>query len=713
MSAKMGRFYEFGNFRLDPQEKILFCDEKPLALTPKVFETLEIFVEHAGHLLAKDELIQRLWQDRFVEESNLTFNIKMLRRALQDNPRAPRFIETIPRRGYRFIAEVKENQLPVATKTSGKVTSELELPKELGAPALSGTANRSYLSIAAASVLVVSALFFVAWFGRSRLNAATSSAPILSSPFKSERLPGSGKTHAAITPDGKYVAYTNETQGKQSIWLRQLETSENIQIVPPSETDYLGLAISHDGNSLYFVRRNNKTDANSSAVYRVMTFGGIPVKIVDQTEGWISVSQDDKRLSFVRCNYRDDDYCSLHAIDVDGRNQETLLTRPRPIRIADNQFSPDGRSVAFAAGQSFNGGSDFRLLRFDFANRAETEIIPKKFFYIRSLEWLPGGDGLLVSAMEKLDGQTRIWQVSTTTGETRALTQDATNYCSLSLNKAADKLVATQISNSFHLYFATAKDFNNPSLIIEARTFAFAPDGRIIYSQDDGDIWIVSADGREQRQLTNDLSTDFSPQSSADGRYIFFASNRSGSNQVWRMNSDGSNQVQLTNREGGYPRFISSDGKWIYFESGIHQTLWRASTAGGDESPVVEGKAFAPAISRDGKFIAYVFRASDNHLKFAVRSVADQKLLKTFAVPDRSIAIKTAWSGDNLSFYYITTDDSQNLLWRQTLDDAAPSKIANLGGEDIEDFALSPDGATFAFVRGKWIHDAVLIEGLK
>ena len=77
MAAEIGHSYEFENFRLDPREKILFRDNKPLSLTPKVFETLQIFVEHPGHLLPKDVLIQKLWQDRFVAESNLTFNIKI------------------------------------------------------------------------------------------------------------------------------------------------------------------------------------------------------------------------------------------------------------------------------------------------------------------------------------------------------------------------------------------------------------------------------------------------------------------------------------------------------------------------------------------------------------------------------------------------------------------------------------------------------------
>jgi len=107
MSLKTKQVYEFANFRLDFSEKVLLYNGKPVPLTPKVFDTLVILIENAGHLLEKDELMELLWQDRFVEESNLTFNIRMLRKALGDNFVKPQFIETVQGRGYRFIAEVR------------------------------------------------------------------------------------------------------------------------------------------------------------------------------------------------------------------------------------------------------------------------------------------------------------------------------------------------------------------------------------------------------------------------------------------------------------------------------------------------------------------------------------------------------------------------------------------------------------------------------
>ena len=98
--------FEFGPFRLDLFERILLCDGKPVPLAPKVFETLVVLVEKRGHIIEKDELLKRLWPDTFVEENNLAQNIFQLRKALENMSNGSRFIETIPRRGYRFTAEV-------------------------------------------------------------------------------------------------------------------------------------------------------------------------------------------------------------------------------------------------------------------------------------------------------------------------------------------------------------------------------------------------------------------------------------------------------------------------------------------------------------------------------------------------------------------------------------------------------------------------------
>jgi DNA-binding winged helix-turn-helix (wHTH) protein len=100
--------YEFGRFRLDPGQRLLLCEGKPVSLSPKAFELLLVLIQSGGRLLAKDDLMRRLWPDSFVEEANLTVNISALRKTLGDTLDGQEFIETVPKHGYRFIAPVTE-----------------------------------------------------------------------------------------------------------------------------------------------------------------------------------------------------------------------------------------------------------------------------------------------------------------------------------------------------------------------------------------------------------------------------------------------------------------------------------------------------------------------------------------------------------------------------------------------------------------------------
>jgi TolB-like protein/DNA-binding winged helix-turn-helix (wHTH) protein/Flp pilus assembly protein TadD len=144
------RLYEFGPFRLDPAERKLLRGNEIVALTPKALDTLLLLVRNSGHLLEKDELIRTLWPDSFVEEGSLSNNIFLLRKALGDDPE---FIETVPRRGYRFIGAVR--QFPVAAPR------HLEISPEVGASGLASlpakvrrsSLSRGTLGIAAVAVL--------------------------------------------------------------------------------------------------------------------------------------------------------------------------------------------------------------------------------------------------------------------------------------------------------------------------------------------------------------------------------------------------------------------------------------------------------------------------------------------------------------------------------------------------------------------------------
>src|SRR5215468_11013413 len=131
MSAETKVLYGFGRFRCDPREQLLLCEGKPVPLSPKSFEILLALVRSNGRLVMKDELMREVWPDSFVEEANLTVNISAVRKALGETPGGQQFIETVPKRGYRFIASVIERPKDGPFNPSFAQTPAEEQPGEI------------------------------------------------------------------------------------------------------------------------------------------------------------------------------------------------------------------------------------------------------------------------------------------------------------------------------------------------------------------------------------------------------------------------------------------------------------------------------------------------------------------------------------------------------------------------------------------------------
>jgi DNA-binding winged helix-turn-helix (wHTH) protein/TolB-like protein/Tfp pilus assembly protein PilF len=154
MFKRSTHLYEFGPFQLDVAERLFLKDAEPVALTPKAFEMLVVLVERSGHLVEKDELLKEVWRDQFVEESNLSQNIYLLRKALGDGANEHQYIETVPRRGYRFVADVREvraaargdemdeTDIVLEKRTSARILIEEEGSDEEGSDAAGGIRER-------------------------------------------------------------------------------------------------------------------------------------------------------------------------------------------------------------------------------------------------------------------------------------------------------------------------------------------------------------------------------------------------------------------------------------------------------------------------------------------------------------------------------------------------------------------------------------------
>ena len=172
MNEQTRRFYEFDNFLVDVEKRQLFRDGEPVTLTPKVFDTLLVFVTNNDRVLEKSELMEHLWADSFVEEANLTQNVSTLRKVLGENRNDHKFLVTVPGRGYRFVAPVRElpdedTELVVHEKTHTQIilqeTETVEQNVALPPPASENISHRTYL-FAALALVVISLLGFGAFY---------------------------------------------------------------------------------------------------------------------------------------------------------------------------------------------------------------------------------------------------------------------------------------------------------------------------------------------------------------------------------------------------------------------------------------------------------------------------------------------------------------------------------------------------------------------
>lgn len=202
VSRQKKPLYEFDSFVLDETERLLLLEGQPVALTPKAFELLLVFINNAGIALTKEELMERVWPDSFVEEANLAVNISMLRKALGEMPGGGQYIETLPRRGYRFGVEVKEFsgeraqlkpiivQQPLTQRAvEQEPPLELQSPSlPLGAPANRITTQRLMaMALVSAIIIVIAVVAYLLFAAKGNNGDGAQMKRLAVLPFRNQR----------------------------------------------------------------------------------------------------------------------------------------------------------------------------------------------------------------------------------------------------------------------------------------------------------------------------------------------------------------------------------------------------------------------------------------------------------------------------------------------------------------------------------------------
>ena len=298
--------------------------------------------------------------------------------------------------------------------------------------------HKTGVLVGAASLIVVAlaAVFALYWFKRGELTTSNGATSKGGSPknLKMTRLTSNGKAlQAAISPDGKLVVYELKDGNKQSLWIRQVATGSNVQIVAPTETDFFRETFSPDGNHVYYLATDKEN--RSGALYQVASLGGTPPrKILNNLDSPISFSPDGTRITFIRSDTSNTGEDQLIVANFDGSNERKLTFRKSDswFDYGGPAWSPDGKTIAVSAGTYTNGFHSF-ILAVDAETGEQHEFSKQRFSDSGRVSWLSDGSGVLVNASGADEYFDQLWLVSYPSGEARRITADLMIYSGTSL----------------------------------------------------------------------------------------------------------------------------------------------------------------------------------------------------------------------------------------------------------------------------------------
>jgi Tol biopolymer transport system component/DNA-binding winged helix-turn-helix (wHTH) protein len=620
--SQLPRVVRFGTFEVDVPAGELRKNGLKLKLQEQPFQVLCMLLEHPGEVVTREELRGKLWPgDTFGDfDHGLNAAVKRLRDALGDDPNNPRFVETLARRGYRFIGNIGT---PAAT------------PSARPRPWQRLFTARNTLIV---GVTVCTLALFFLYYGHSLRSKA-------GQPSVTPAVTNLGEKYSpSLSPDGQQLAFTwnRGTDSQFSIYVKLIGTEELLRLTKQAATDF-NPVWSPDGRYIAFCR----IQKGENGIYIIPAIGGAERRVREAhwekqdfddvlwLAGRLSWSPDGKLLAFSDRPSRNEQ-SSIFLLSLDSLEARRLTSPSRTGGDFNPAFSPDGRTLAFNRGLSIytvpvSGG--------------EEQYLSSGAQYGWGLAWTPDGRDIVFGQAGFLANAGWLWKISARGDEPERLqfgqggiepsirgNRLAYSRQELNLNIWRRKLDSLLSAGPPDRIISSTRMESGPQYSPDGSKIAFestrsgayevwicrsdgsdllqlthydsisgtprwSPNGqqivfdsRVFGSNGNTDIFVVDSHGGSPRMLTGGASAASSaavPSWSRNGRWIYFASDRSGRWEVWKMPSTGGSAVQVTHR-GGFAAFESLDGEVLYYAKGLNVPgLWCMPTDGGEESELI------------------------------------------------------------------------------------------------------------------------------
>ncbi|NOT62830.1 MAG: serine/threonine-protein kinase, partial [Acidobacteria bacterium] len=634
-----------------------------------------------------------------------------------------------PAARYQSAADLLADLQAFATGRQSQAETERQRDSE--------TARRAPMRYSSVGVLAVCTLLLLlvvlGWRALSSFRNISDATRRAVPALQLRRFTASGNVvTAALSPDVKYVATALEEGGLQSLWLKQAAANASgVRLIAPAAVEYWGLTFSHDSNFIYYlswVRNQSDPELNQLPV-----LGGTPRRLpLNRLDTPVSLAPTGDRLTYaISSPSRRESY--VMVAPVNGERGEILAKRAEPGFMASYPggpaWSPDGQVIAYAAtGQMEGDRRPMHVFVVNAADKSERQLSKQSWAQAGRVTWMNDGTGLVVSARGDGEGPRQLWFVAWPDGTTHKITNDLHDYDGVSLSADGQTLAAVQTQNTFTIAVATAANLSQPTDIYAEvshgnERHVWTPDQRLLYNSrvsGNWDIWVMNKDGSGPQQLTVDPHNDTMPTVSADGRTVYFTSDRTGTANLWRMAIDGSGATRLSNDADQFFPEITPDSQWLFFQHGAPpnaNTIWRLPLAGGaplrvSAQTMAERQATRPAISPDGQWLAYV-SLDENGWGVILRAMNSGQVVKRFNFPSNIGPRDVRWMHDGQGLAYVVLEKGVANLWVQPLNGAPPSALTHFKTGRFSVFAWSPDGKWLAYQRQAATSDVILLRDFK
>jgi Tol biopolymer transport system component/DNA-binding winged helix-turn-helix (wHTH) protein len=661
MDKQLKHLYEFGPFLLDVQERLLLRGDETVSLTPKAFDVLLALVQEPGHLVEKEILLKAVWPDSFVEENNLADNVSKLRKALGDGKNGQKFIETIPKRGYRFVAEVRVRNeggtVPVVrpssaisgfneingNETTGDQTAAVlpisENPvKRMPLSARIKRRQSRILLACALLIIVIAVPLFLSLKSRWQTPNVTRYTQVTSD--------GRLKRGAVVT-DGARVYFSGQLGGQMVLAQVASASGETVPFQTALANANL-LAISPDRSKLLI--RKDEGSAQEEPLWIVPVTGGVPYRLGEMLAHAATWTADGEWITYAKGS-------ELFQVKNDGSGSRKLLGVTG--RIDWPRWSPDGARLRFtvldARTQSpklweaaADGANPHPLLP-DW-NKPEGECCGN---------WSADGKYFVfASARNRLSNIWVLWEESgpfaRANPEPVQLTFGPMNFHAPVPTADSSRIfvIGEQQRGELIRYDATSRQFVSHLSGLSAEGLNFSADGEWIsyFTYPEGDLWRSKVDGSERLQLSFPPLRARNPRWSPDGKQIVFTALLPG--KPWKLHlvsKDGGSPQQLMpeEREESNPGW-SPDGNSLVFDARTPgmRAIYLLDLRKNQVSPLPGGmKMFSPRWSPDGRYIATLPLDSRKLMLFDITT-------QEWAELAQALASFPTWSRDGRYIYF-------------------------------------------------------------